>query len=91
MTKTQARRDRGLCIWCEAPALPDTTRNVAANLALSEGRMVAALSAKEHMRGMPYARLSTLAWWRTLRGEALRESSSIETLHTMRTAAAGAV
>ena len=63
MTKTQARRDRGLCIWCEAPALPDTTRNVAANRALSEGRMVpSAATAKLDMRGMPYARLSTLAW-----------------------------
>ena len=93
MTKTQARRDRGLCIWCEAPALPDTTRPSAANRALSEGRMV------------PSARISEIfahAWdavcaavdpgmVRTLRGEALREYSGSETLHTMRTEAPGAV
>ncbi len=38
MTLRQERRDKGLCIKCGAPALPDIRINSAARLAFSQGR-----------------------------------------------------
>ena len=54
------RRNKGLCGHCGAPALPETTINPAASLAMSEGRHVPAAYGRENLLGKPLARIRTL-------------------------------